>query len=265
MATNRASRGRARAITAKQYRREPRVIDPLSVTADHTGVPSGDNITYTLHFAAASASTTVDVDSPSTPQRGLRGGRPDPTSGNHLSWHLAGSGLGTKLKLVVGTASVTQTQNVGLTFAYRQGQSAVANASAAAVLVEGYPVARIEGLAAASLNAKAGDNLSLDTHGSTGALEGDTLQFNWRQTAGPQAPVIATGGAYALNVPPEVAGKTLRYELVVSNGRRNCAPATLEIDVAAASSGGGGAVGWPLLIMLAMAVMRRPGIKVARK
>jgi hypothetical protein len=66
MATYRASRGRARAITAKQYRGEPRVIDLLLVTADHTGVPSGDNITYTLHFAAASASTTVDVDSPST-------------------------------------------------------------------------------------------------------------------------------------------------------------------------------------------------------
>jgi subtilisin family serine protease len=237
-----------------------RVIDPLSVTADASDILSGTNITYTLHLAAATAATTVDVDLPAALSLVSAEGNPDIGS-NHLSWNLA-SGNGTTLKLVVGTAGLTQTQNVALAFAYRQGSSAGANASAPPVTVEGYPVARIAGAAAATLKAKAGDTLSLDTSGSTGALDSDTLQFSWRQVAGPGAPVIAANGGFSLHVPGAAAGRTLRYELIVSNGRRSSVPATLEIDVASNSSGGGGgAMGWPLLIAMLMALMARRVVK----
>ena len=238
-----------------------RVIDPLLVMADASDILSGTNITYTLQLAAAAAATTVDVDLPAALSLVSAEGNPA-ISGNHLSWNLA-SGNGTTLKLVVGTSAVTQTQNVALTFAYRQGSSAGANASAPPVLVEGYPVARIQGSAAATLQAKAGDSLSLDTSGSTGARDGDTLQFNWRQVSGPNAPVTAANGGFGLNVPNEAAGQTLRYELVVSNSRRSSMPATLEVDVAANSSGGGGAAGWPLLIAMLLALTMRRVVKPA--
>jgi len=239
-----------------------RAIDPLLVTADASDVLSGNNITYTLHLAATSAPTTIDVELPSTLSLVSAEGNPA-ISGNHMSWNLA-SGNGTTLKLVVGTTSVTQTQTVSLTFAYRQGSSAGANAVAPPVLVEGYPVARIQGSAAATLQAKVGDSLSLDTSGSAGARDGDTLQFSWRQIAGLNAPVTVANGGSSLNVPNEAAGQTLRYELVVSNGRRDSTPATLQVTVAPNSSGGGGAVSWPFLIAMLMALTMRRAVKPTR-
>lgn len=234
-----------------------RLRDALAVSSDATEVMSGTDVTYTLQIDAGAA-TVIDLDLP-VPLTVVSAEGAPTIEGSQLRWNVPAGSSATTLDLVVGTAAVQQTQTTTLAFEYRLGAEDAVGVSAPAVLIEGYPQARIDNQAARTLAAAHGDVLALTTTGSTGAREGDTLSYTWLQVAGPAVPITAaTAGGYSLSVPEAAAGATLRYELRAGNGRRESQPATLTVNVAEKSGGGGGA--WSLaglLPLLLMVLVRR--------
>lgn len=233
-----------------------RAHDTLAVTAEAKELLSGAPLNYTLRLDAGGA-TTIDLDIPEPLSLLSAEGAPA-VDGRHLRWTVPAGNSATTLKLALASDTLRQTQSFTLPFSYR-GSGDALTAMAPTVLVEGYPVAKIDGAPTVSVQAHAGDSLSFSTTGSVGARDGDTLSFTWHQVAGPAAPLTANGdGGYGLSVPQAAAGNTLRYELVAGNGRRESTPATLSVEVAASSSsGGGGAMYWPSLAMGLLALLRR--------
>ncbi|WP_020650707.1 S8 family serine peptidase [Solimonas variicoloris] len=234
-----------------------RTEDGVTVDTETTELLSGAALRYTLQLAGSAQATTVDVEIPEP--LSVESAEGASVDGARLRWTLPAGASATQYALVLATSAVQLTQTVALPVEYRLGDGEARVADVPSVRIEGYPQARIDGAASLELQARRGETLTLTTAGSSGALDGDTLQFRWQQTAGPAAPIVsAPDGGYTLAIPDAAAGQTLRYALVASNGRRESEPATLSVTVAASGGGGGGAMDAAgLLGLLAVAAICR--------
>jgi hypothetical protein len=210
----------------------------------------------------------IDVDLPQRLAVTSVDGAPQ-ANGSKLHWSLtqAPASAERALNLVLDTAQIRQSETKALTFAYSVNGGTSDNAVAAQVFVEGFPIARIENNATYATTAKPGASVKVSTTGTIAARATDTLTYKWHQTAGPSTSITgADTGSYSVSIPKNInAATSLKYELVVSNGRRDSNPATLEINVSAPTqSGGGGAIDLWWLTIAASAFIARLALRPTR-
>nr|WP_283104627.1 S8 family serine peptidase [Shewanella olleyana] len=156
-------------------------------------------------------------------------------TGDMIAWEVvqAANEAGQTIVLAMDTASLVMSQELDFTVSHTMGD--ISNTETLApVMLEGIPVALINGEEAVALTADASTTVTLSAEQSTAPNMDDELTYAWSQVSGPVVTFAdATAQSTEVTLPAVDADATAVVELTVSNGTKMAVAATATIAMVA--------------------------------
>ena len=216
------------------YRTPSFAFSSIDVDAADTGdivtlsIALTDNITDEERTITVSATIPQGLSIDSDSHEGT-------LEGDMISWEMvqAANEAGQTIVVAFDTQAIVMSQALTFNVSHQVGDLSLSD-ELAPVMLEGIPVAMINGATSVSLTADESTSVTLTAAGSTAPNTDDELTYTWTQVSGPVVTFAdATAMETELTLPAVDADGTAVIELVVSNGNKTAVAAVANIAITA--------------------------------
>ncbi|MEZ9198892.1 hypothetical protein [Shewanella sp. 10N.286.54.B9] len=243
----------------------------VTSSVDSELLNTGDMLTLSIELAANTSDEAMTFDIQTRIPEGLsieNDSHMGTLDGQMLSWQVtqAANSEIQNIILVLNTAEQVMSKTLSFDVAHTVNSASLTE-TVGPVMLEGIPVALINGNSSVNVSAEEQTVVSLSATDSTAPNADDVLTYSWAHVSGPAITIDDTT-AVDINVTlPDVdANSSAVVELTVSNGTKTATVATATIAITAkvvtpdpepTSDSSGGAMGLSVLLLGLLGIRRR--------
>lgn len=243
----------------------------VTSSVDSELLNTGDMLTLSIELAANTSDEAMTFDIQTRIPEGLSiesDSHMGTLDGQMLSWQVtqvANSEI-QNIILVLNTAEQVMSKTLSFDVAHTVNSVSLTE-TVGPVMLEGIPVALINGNSTVNVSAEEQTVVSLSATDSTAPNADDVLTYSWAHVSGPAITIDdATGADINVTLPDVDANSSAVVELTVSNGTKTATVATATIAITAkvvtpdpepTSDSSGGAMGLSVLLLGLLGMRRR--------